>query len=197
MTILFPSKKIALRWNGALQARLRRAPLENFLRTRGRKCALTGPSQITDNLASATIFLIDKGLTAFNTDVGPFPAARHAVVGQVACAVSRGLATLIVEPNCWRIAGLVGTARLLAPFTGLEAAAHLAAAAARDYGRTLGTCAQDIQLLQVSHAASSAVESNDAALETCALKAILQCLASMPCRAPVDGKRAAAVSVPR
>ncbi|MDP9011703.1 MAG: hypothetical protein M3O41_03405 [Pseudomonadota bacterium] len=195
MTVLFPSKKIALRWNGALEARLRRAPLESFLQTRGLKCALSGPSQITDNLASAIIFLVDKGITAYGTDRGPFPAARYAVVGQIACAVSRGLAALVLEPASWRIAGLVGTARLLAPFTGLDAAAHLAAAAARDYSRTLGTCAQDIQLLQVSHAASAAVESNDETLTAGAQSVILQCLSSMPCRIPAEkSKRAAALS---
>jgi hypothetical protein len=185
MAVLIPSKKIALRWNGALQARLRRAPLEIFLRSRGEKCALTGPTQITDNLASATIFFVGCGLTAHQEKHGPLPASRYPVVGQLACAVSRGLASLILEPASWRIAGLVGTARLLAPYTGLAAAAHLAASAARDYGRSLGTCAQNMQLLQISHNASVAVETNEDAIATSTAGLILQCLSLMPCRAGI------------
>jgi hypothetical protein len=194
VTVLIPSKKIALRWNGALQARLRRAPLETFLRSRGQKCVLTGPTQITDNLASATIFFVDKGLTAYNEERGPFPASRYPVVGQIACAVSRGLSSFILEPASWRIAGLIGTARLLAPYIGLDAAARMAASAARDYSRNLGSFAQDMRLLQVSHGACVAVESNDEALAANTANLILKCLSSMPCRAPAENKYAAAIS---
>ncbi len=35
MGIVYPSKAVARRWDGALQARLRRAPLEKFLKARG------------------------------------------------------------------------------------------------------------------------------------------------------------------
>jgi hypothetical protein len=194
VTVLIPSKKIALRWNGALKARLRRAPLEIFLQSRGQKCVLIGPTQITDNLASATIYFVDRGLTAYNEEREPFPASRYPVVGQIACAVSRGLSSLILEPASWRIAGLIGTARLLAPHVGLDAAAHLAASAAREYSRSLGSFAQDMQLLQVSHGACAAVESNDEALAANTASLILKCLASMPCRAPAGNKYAAAIS---
>lgn len=194
MTVLIPSKKIALRWNGALQARLRRAPLETFLQSRGQKCVLIGPTQITDNLASATIYLVDKGLSAYNEECGPFPASRYPVVGQIACAVSRGLSSLILEPASWRIAGLIGTARLLAPHVGLDAAARLAALAAREYNRSLGSFAQDMQLLQVSHGACAAVESNAEGLALNITILIRKCLASMPCRAPAENKYAAAIS---
>jgi hypothetical protein len=194
VTVLIPSKKIALRWNGALQARLRRAPLETFLKSRGQKCVLTGPTQITDNLASATIYFVDRGLTAYNEERGPFPASRHLVVGLIACAVSRGLSSLILEPASWRIAGLIGAARILAPQVGLDAAAHLAASAARDYSRSLGSFAQDMQLLQVSHGACVAVESNDDALAANAASLILTCLASVRCRVPAESKCAAGIS---
>jgi hypothetical protein len=194
VTVLIPSKKIALRWNGALQARLRRAPLETFLQSRGQKCVLTGPTQVTDNLASATIYFVDRGLTAYTEQRGPFPASRHRVVGQIACAVSRGLSSLILEPASWRIAGLIGTARLLAPHVGLDAAAHAAASAARDYSRNLGSFAPDMHLLQLSHGTCVAVESNDDALAANAAALILTCLVSMPCRAPAENKYAAAIS---
>jgi hypothetical protein len=194
VTVLIPSKKIALRWNGALQARLRRAPLEAFLQSRGQKCVLTGPTQITDNLASATIYFVDQGLTAYSEERGPLPASRHPVVGQIACAVSRGLSSLILEPASWRIAGLIGTARLLAPHVGLDAAARLAASAARDYSRSLGGFAPDMQLLQVSHGACVAVESNEDARAANTASLILKCLVSMPCRVPAETKYAAAIS---
>lgn len=155
---------------------MRRAPLENFLRLRGVKCALTGPTQITDNLATGTIYFVERGLAAYQQTWGHVPAIRHPVVGQLACAVSRGLASLIGETASWRIAGLVSTARLLAPTIGIEAAARVAASAARDYGRSLDTCEQSMQLLQISHSASTAVETDDDGGAVTTSTLIQQCL---------------------
>ena len=135
---------------------------------------------MTDNLACATIYLVQNGLAEYREAHGSVPAHRHPAIGQLACAVSRGLAALIDEPAAWRIAGLVSTARLLSPMVGIEAAARLAASAARDYGRSLDTHAQNMQLLQVSHSASIAVETNDDGRSASASGLILECLTRMP-----------------
>ena len=143
VTVLTPNETIAARWNGALQTCLRQAPLENFLRSRGLKWALSGESRLTDNLACGTMFLLDGALNAFMLDCrGTLSAAQHPAVGQITCAVSHGLSTLIEESHSWRIAALVATVRCLAPYSGLDAAARVAAAAAREYSATLNAGSQ-------------------------------------------------------
>jgi hypothetical protein len=162
VTVLTPNEKIAARWNGALQARLRQAPLEIFLRSRGQKWVLSGDTRITDNLACGTLYLLDGALNAFMVDCGgTLSNSQHTVVGQIVCAVSHGLSTLIRESNSWRIAALVATTRVLAPYSGLDTAAHIAAAAARDYSATLNAGSQTTDVVQIGSAAAVAVQSND------------------------------------
>jgi hypothetical protein len=98
VAIVFPNESIARRWDGALQARIRRAPLEGFLRTQAIAAAAPGIAQDSDNLIRATVFIVE-----------------HAMLGRLACLTSRSLAALIVEPARWRTAALVSTARLLSP----------------------------------------------------------------------------------
>jgi len=162
VSVIYPSDKIAARWAGALEARLKLAPLENFLRSRSQKWVLTGDARVSDNLASGTIYIVDGALNAFMLESrGTLTISQHPVVGQMACAVGHGLATLIKDPNAWRIAALVATARVLSPYSGLDAAAHIAAAAARDHSTTLNAGTQQADVVQIGNAAAAAVESND------------------------------------
>jgi hypothetical protein len=180
VTVLIPNKKVAARWNGALETRLRHAPLESFLRSRGRKWALSGEARVSDNLACATIYFVDQALTACTPGGnGVLDATHHAAVGQAACAVSHGLALLIQEVNSWRIAALIGTARILAPHIGPDAAAHLSAACARDYAKGLKTGLES-GLLQISTVVAGAVESNNEALAGKALQLISQRISPVP-----------------
>jgi hypothetical protein len=134
MGIVFPSKAIAQRWDGALQSRLRRAPLEKFLSDRGIVPAPPGVSQDSDNLVRTTVLIVDPGLTLyFRNRAQGLPLQQRAVVGHVACLVSRALAELISQPGAWRIAALVSTARLLTPWIGLNAAALESACSARRF----------------------------------------------------------------
>ena len=111
MTVLIPNARIAARWNGALQARLRHAPLERFLRVRGRKWAAIGDARNTDNLASATMLFVAGALESrADWSGGALTASQYRAVGQAACAVSSSLALLIQEPEHWRTAALVATA---------------------------------------------------------------------------------------
>src|ERR1700722_18042503 len=68
MGIVYPSKAVARRWEGALQARLRRAPVECFLRARSILPAPTGVSQGSDNLVRATVFIVQAGLARYVAD---------------------------------------------------------------------------------------------------------------------------------
>lgn len=176
MTVLIPNEKVAARWNGALETRLRLAPLESFLRSRDRKWVVN----VSDNLACATIYFIDRALNACIPDGnGLLDATHHAAVGQAACAVSHGLALLIQETNSWRIAALIGTARSLAPHIGPDAAAHLSATCARDYARGLKT-GLETGLLQISTVVAGAVESNNDALAGKAVQLIAQRISPVP-----------------
>jgi hypothetical protein len=134
MAIVYPSKAVARRWDGALQARLRRAPLEGFLRTRGIIPAPRGVSQDSDDLARATVLIIQTGVALYFVDREEALALpQRAVVGHLACLVSRALAEQIAQADIWRIVALVSAARLLTPWIGLNAAAMASAAAAREF----------------------------------------------------------------
>jgi hypothetical protein len=151
MGIVFPSEKISARWNGALQCRLRRAPLEEFLSARQLKLARPGPAQVSDNLCRAAVWLVEA-MTAETLGEEPDVAA-------LACAVSHGLAAPIDEVCHWRVAALVSGCRLLTPRYGEKLAARHAAAAVRKYHRhylLLGTAGE---LDVVRAAARSALRS--------------------------------------
>src|SRR5579872_2629783 len=65
MGLVFPSEAVARRWNGALQARLRRAPLEAFLRARSLSPAPRGVAQDSDDVARATVLIVEAGLSFY------------------------------------------------------------------------------------------------------------------------------------
>jgi hypothetical protein len=196
VTVLFPSKKVAARWDGALQTRLRHAPLESFLRSKGRKWTLSGEARVTDNLASATIYFVNEALSACTPDGnGLLDATHHAAVGQAACAVSHGLALLIGEVNSWRIAALIGTARVLAPHIGSDAAARLSAASARDYAKGL-KAGLESGLLQITTVVAGAVESNNLALAGKAVQLISQRISPVPAGSSLARRRAAVENGP-
>ena len=163
MTVLNPSAKAAARWNGALAARLRHAPLETFIRSQDQKWVLSGESRVTDNLACATLYFMQAAVNSCPAGEGFGVASRQTELGQLTCTVSHGLATLIQERASWRIAALVATARVLAPHIGIDAAAHAAAAAARAHTKCFGA-AVETALSQVSTLVIGAVESNHPAV---------------------------------
>jgi hypothetical protein len=153
VAVLIPNAKVAARWNGALEARLRQAPIESFLRSRGQHYVASGDTRATDNLAAATLYLLERAIDCRLEQVS--------VVGLVACAVSDGLAALIRERSAWRTAALVGTARILSPSIGPAAAADLSAAAVREYSMSLGGPPKNLNLPNIRAAAARAVQSND------------------------------------
>ena len=138
MGIVYPSKTVARRWDGALQARLRRAPLEAFLKARSLVPALPGVSQDSDNLAQATVSIVETGLSLYLADREEGLAFhQRPVLAHVACLVSLALAQQISQLDSWRIAALVGTAQLLSPWMGLDAAAMASASAARQFQKEI------------------------------------------------------------
>ncbi len=180
MGIVYPSKAVARRWDGALQARLRRAPLEKFLRARGIVPAPRGVSQDNDDLARATVLIVETGVALYVADREESLAFRQrAVVGHVACLVSCALAEQIAEPDAWRIVALVSTARLLTPWIGLNAAAIASASAAREFQKEVmkGIAPLDWRIMQ---SACDAVSGNPAAM----IKASANVAARMNAEAP-------------
>jgi hypothetical protein len=104
--------------------------------------------------------------------------------------VSSSLAVLIQEPAYWRTAALVATARILEKSIGLSAAAHLAAASAREYSTVVGNGAQEFDVLALGHATREAVARNDAAGEAAALQLVARRLESIGERPPAPAERA-------
>jgi hypothetical protein len=136
MGIVFPSEAVARHWDGALQARLRRAPLEEFLKRRGIVAAPPGVSQDSDNLVRATVLVVEAGLALYFEDrPEDLALPQRMLIGHVACLVTRALAGIISRPGAWRIAALVSTARLLSPWIGLNAAALASASSTRRFQR--------------------------------------------------------------
>ncbi len=157
MGIVFPSEPIARRWNGALQARLRRAPLEKFLSARSIVLAPPGVAQHSDDLVRATVLIVEAGLTLhFEDRADGLAIPQRAIVGHVACLVNRALSELISQPEAWRIAALLSTARLLSPWIGLNAAALASASAARRFQQEWPKTASPIDA-RVSDGALAAV----------------------------------------
>src|ERR1700733_5194455 len=88
MGIVYPSKAVARRWDGALQARLRRAPVESFLRARSILPAPTGVSQGSDNLVRTTVFIVQAGLARYVAyREGNLSDHRRSGIATAACLV--------------------------------------------------------------------------------------------------------------
>jgi hypothetical protein len=165
MGIVFPSEAVARRWNGALQARLRRAPLEKFLRARAIDLAPPGVAQDSDNLARATVLIVEAGLTLYFEDrVEGLAVPQRAIVGHVACLINRALSELISQPDAWRIAALLSTARLLSPWIGLNAAALASASSARRFQQEWPKAASSIDARVSDGALAAVIEGSPAAL---------------------------------
>ena len=134
MGIVRPSVAVEQRWSGALQASLRQAPLEIFLRSRALSVARTGPARHSDNVARGTVYLLQTGVQSYcsSTEEG-LDAGHYPLIGHAACLVSRTLAHVIAQPTCWRIAALVSVAQLLSPWMGLTQAAFTSASSLREF----------------------------------------------------------------
>jgi hypothetical protein len=170
MGIVYPSEKVARRWEGALQARLRRAPLERFLSGRGIVPAPRGISQDSDDLVRATVLIVEAALALPGVDREKGLVFRQrAVVGHVACLVSRALAEQIAQPDAWRIVALVSTARLLSPWIGLKAAAIASASSTRQFQKEVakGISPLDWRIMKSAHDAVSG-NGPDALANACA-----------------------------
>jgi hypothetical protein len=160
MGIVYPNASVARRWNGALQARLRRIPLEQFLATRSLPIVPPGIAQDSDNLVRATVYLIEAGIAEyFLGRARDLELRQQAMVGHVACLVSRGAAQVILQPEAWRTVALVSTTQLLSPWLGLNAAALASASHTRHFSNQIlhGEPGADTQ---ISHCAVAAIEHN-------------------------------------
>jgi hypothetical protein len=169
MALIYPSHIKVGHWKGALKASLVRAPLEQFLSTAKLKIAY-GPSRDSDNLTRAAVFMIDRGLQVYfhGRDEG-LAESQYGVVGRLACMVSRRLAELIQQPNNWRIPALLGTAQLLTPWIGLNAAARESADSTQEFTVSLENFNASAEEREIAELISAAVKNDDnASLETLA-----------------------------
>jgi len=138
MGIVYPSEAVARRWDGALQTRLRRAPLESFLKAQSLIPAPDGVSRDSDDLVRATVLIVEVGLALYFSDREEALAfQQRPLLAHVACLVSLALAQQISQPDRWRTVALVSTAKLLSPWMGLNAAAVASACAARQFDQEI------------------------------------------------------------
>jgi hypothetical protein len=161
MGVLYPNAAVARRWNGALEARLRRAPLEAFLRGRRLSEASSGTSRDTDNLTRGTTCIVDAGIALYFNDETSLAFSQRPVVANMACLVSLALAQQIAEPDLWRTSALVSSAKLLSRWIGLNSAAIVSTTVVRTFQRdiAIGLSPAD---WRISKCAVEAVSSNDA-----------------------------------
>ena len=159
MIILTPNATIARHWTGALQASLRRSPLESFLRFRSLPVANRGPARDTDNLTHASMYILGKGLASYYRAFGrTLDDVQQALIGRMACQMCFGVAALIGEPQSWRVAALLSTTQQLSPQNTLLAAARRAAAAADEFTQHVGDASGDSG--DIGALASAAIRSN-------------------------------------
>jgi hypothetical protein len=133
MGLIYPNRSKTGHWDGALQGRLKRAPLEEFLRTHSLKIA-NGAARDSDNLARATVYLIQGGLEIYfrHREEG-LAESQHEMIGRLACLTTRAVAGLIGESASWRIPALLSTAQLLSPWIGLHASAYASASFVHEF----------------------------------------------------------------
>lgn len=158
MTLLYPNAAVSRRWEGALQARLRRAPIETFLRSHDLKVSAAGASRLTDNLIRTTVHIVQWGFIATES----IADAEQDAVSEIACSICHELVCLIDEPDSWRIAALVSAAELLSAGVGRRVAAFKAAAAAREFLSKLHTRTLSPGIRNIGMQAALAVQSNHA-----------------------------------
>ena len=128
--LLTPGERIAARWDGALRARLNREPLEAFLRSHDQLCALSTSQAVTENLVRACMIMVQPALPHRGADWRAMLQPRYFdALGEAVSRVTRALGDLIEEPQLWRVASLVGVARMLSPNLGMDMAAATAASA--------------------------------------------------------------------
>jgi hypothetical protein len=159
MGIVYPSEAVARRWDGALQTRLRRAPLERFLAARGITAASRGLSQDSDDLVRATVLIVEAGLALYFADEEGLAFQQRPVLAHVACLISLALAQQISQPDRWRTVALVSTAKLLSPWMGLNAAAVASACAARQFHQEIAKGISPLDW-RIMRSASDAVSGN-------------------------------------
>jgi hypothetical protein len=177
MGLIYPNESKTRHWEGALQARLNRAPLEEFLRTHSLQIG-HGASRDSDNLARTTVYLVEGGLTAYfqGCEEG-LAEAQHGTIGRLACLTTGAVARLIGEPASWRIPALLSTAQLLRPWMGLRAAA----CASADFIRQFSVALQDAPApkdSRMSAAVSIAVQHNDHGSIRTVMEMIAMCLST-------------------
>jgi hypothetical protein len=162
MGLIYPNHSKTGHWDGALQGRLRRAPLEEFLRTHSLKIA-NGAARDCDNLARATVHLIQGGLEIYfcHREEG-LAESQHGIIARLACLTTRAVAGLIEEPASWRIAALLSTAQLLSPWIGLHASAYASACFVHQFTIRLQDAAA-LEDNEITAAVSAALQRNDRA----------------------------------
>ena len=161
MALIYPCQTKTGHWNGALQARLTRAPLEQFLAAAHVKIAYGG-SRDSDNLARATVCVIDSGLRIYFSDRDEGLAeSQHSMIGRLACVVSRTIAAQILQPDAWRIPALLGAAQVLTPWIGLNAAACASASSIHEFTASLTHSSAQQADVETGELVSVAIENSD------------------------------------
>jgi hypothetical protein len=158
VALVFPNERIAQHWNGALQASLKRAPLEAYLRSRNLKVAGRGPARDSDNISRATLWMLRTAMGRIADRTQALSLVQCGFIGQVACCVCDGLAALIGEPRSWRVAALVSTTQLMPRSLGLLGAATLAANSARQFTRRSVDSSDALQ--RIGQIAATAIAKN-------------------------------------
>jgi hypothetical protein len=159
--IIQPPESVARRWAGALQARLRRAPLENFLLANALKITFSSSIKDTDNIARAVIFIVNHGIATYCRYHGPsLSDVQQEVVARNACAASFGIARLIQAEPAWRVAALLSTAQLLSPYVGMNAAATRSTFSVRAFHVDMSNSQHAVDIVTLSEQAMTIVRRN-------------------------------------
>jgi hypothetical protein len=132
--------------------------LELFLRGPC-SAARNGTSGDMDNLARATVLIVQAGLDLYLTRDKRLAFSHRAVVGHVTCLVSVALAQQIFEPDLWRAAAQISTTRCLSPVIGFDAASGMGTAVAGRFQKEIAIGVSPLDW-RISKSAREAVSSN-------------------------------------
>lgn len=127
-SVMIPPARIASLWDGALHTRLKRAPLEAFLRNNSQLASGEAQDPLIESLELACLFIIDPALPHRTNWSALFLSEYFDALGYAILGISGGLGLFVQDSKLRRVAALRTMGRILTPVLGIDMASSTTAA---------------------------------------------------------------------
>jgi hypothetical protein len=134
MSVVYPVSARVAHWTGALQRRLKQAPLECFVRMHAPAAFEAQGFNVPDALVIATGIVLNEALTTYTAQHGAaLNEPQCWVIGCACAAVCDGFTAGIEQPEEWLLAALQSAQLLLIPPLGPAVAAQCSSLSVQNY----------------------------------------------------------------